>query len=283
MSTMKIPKFMGMNTKPFEKETFRAAAEGSSEDNFTDPDGGQVGEIIRWRWTTDAEGNRVPESNARIVEWSDGSRTLMVGDESFGVKLENNPAHTELWARHDRAAILECHGSLLKKWNLRPNSIKSKTHARLAAAAIEKDSKERDKARVKMYNEAGFEDHEKLHEKREKARDEILRSRDKYGGSDVGMGYDYSIDSGEMTGNLGALRAQFKKGRGRQINEDRLMRAKGGLSRDDDSPSELSDDDAGIKDEGFIVDDEEDDDDDDSGVGKRAAKRAKTAMSDDDD
>jgi len=58
---------------------------------------------MRWRWTTNAEGKRVPESNVRMVEWcaiyrrddvlsstccrSDGSRTLMVGEEGFAVRV----------------------------------------------------------------------------------------------------------------------------------------------------------------------------------------------------
>ena len=41
----------------------------------------QNGEIMRWRWGVDANGNKVAESNARIVEWSDGSR--QVADSSL--------------------------------------------------------------------------------------------------------------------------------------------------------------------------------------------------------
>lgn len=39
-----------------------------------------------WRWGVDAEGNRVRESNARFVRWSDGSLQLVVGDEVMDVE-----------------------------------------------------------------------------------------------------------------------------------------------------------------------------------------------------
>lgn len=255
-----------------------------------DPDMGQVGEIMRWRWTTNAEGKRVPESNVRMVEWSDGSRTLMVGEEAFAVREAANAAHTELWVRHDRGAsdILECQGFLQKKITLRPQSLKSKAHARLAVAANLHEWKNRDETRVKMFNEKAFENHEKTHEKREKARDEELRSREKYSdplGGGAGRSYDhYSGADDGMTGNLGRLRDEFKKGRrGRNVDESRLMRAKGGFDKEEDfSPSEASDDDDGdeptAEDNAFL-----DDDDDDEIPAARAAKRARTAMDDDDD
>ncbi len=42
---------------------------------------------IRWRYTdeVDEDGARVPESNARIVRWSDGTMSLQVGSELFDI------------------------------------------------------------------------------------------------------------------------------------------------------------------------------------------------------
>ncbi len=42
---------------------------------------------IRWRYTDelDQDGARVPESNARIVRWSDGTMSLQVGSELFDI------------------------------------------------------------------------------------------------------------------------------------------------------------------------------------------------------
>jgi len=41
---------------------------------------------VRWRWGRDEEGNPALESNARMIQWSDGSRSLKVGDEYYDVK-----------------------------------------------------------------------------------------------------------------------------------------------------------------------------------------------------
>ena len=35
--------------------------------------------VVRWRWGIDEQGNRVKESNARIVKWSDGTTQLLIG------------------------------------------------------------------------------------------------------------------------------------------------------------------------------------------------------------
>ena len=39
---------------------------------------------FRWRKITDASGNETTQSNARIVKWSDGTQSLIVGNEKFG-------------------------------------------------------------------------------------------------------------------------------------------------------------------------------------------------------
>ena len=39
-----------------------------------------AGNVVRWRWGIDEQGNRVKESNARIVKWSDGTTQLMIGN-----------------------------------------------------------------------------------------------------------------------------------------------------------------------------------------------------------
>lgn len=55
----------------------------------------QVENTIRWRFRKDKDGNEVKESNARIVRWSDGSTSLLLG-EVFDVhknKIDGNFNH----------------------------------------------------------------------------------------------------------------------------------------------------------------------------------------------
>jgi len=44
---------------------------------------------FRWRKITDASGNETTQSNARIVKWSDGTQSLIVGNEKFGKSFEH--------------------------------------------------------------------------------------------------------------------------------------------------------------------------------------------------
>jgi len=69
---------------------------------------------VRWRFKAGEEGSagawheRAKESNARFVEWSDGSVTLHVGSEVLHVKhekLEKNDHH--LYVKHDEAKPIE--------------------------------------------------------------------------------------------------------------------------------------------------------------------------------
>lgn len=39
------------------------------------------GNVIRWRWARGPGGERVPLSNARLVRWSDGTESVMLGDQ----------------------------------------------------------------------------------------------------------------------------------------------------------------------------------------------------------
>lgn len=40
----------------------------------------QVENTIRWRYRKDEEGNEIKESNARVVRWSDGTTSLLLGE-----------------------------------------------------------------------------------------------------------------------------------------------------------------------------------------------------------
>lgn len=45
----------------------------------------QVENTIRWRSCKDPDGNDVKESNARVVRWSDGTLSLLLGVEVFDI------------------------------------------------------------------------------------------------------------------------------------------------------------------------------------------------------
>ncbi len=55
---------------------------------------------IRWRLEKGQ-----PVSNARLVEWEDGSFSLMIGDRHYEVNLQNQ-THTRLFTNHHSDALL---------------------------------------------------------------------------------------------------------------------------------------------------------------------------------
>ncbi len=57
--------------------------------------------VVRWRYIMDKHGQRVPESNARMVRWDDGSWTMMLGDEALDVSHQDITANQQyLYVRH---------------------------------------------------------------------------------------------------------------------------------------------------------------------------------------
>lgn len=93
----RIPHFLRYVTTPFDSDTWDEEQEEDMlrEEGFNSGFGNDVGaasllrtsNTIRWRYTdlVDEDGARVPESNARIVRWSDGTMSLQVGSELFDI------------------------------------------------------------------------------------------------------------------------------------------------------------------------------------------------------
>ncbi|PIO66750.1 Leo1-like protein, partial [Teladorsagia circumcincta] len=89
---MKIPNFFSVAQKPFDPETY----EEDEDDDHVDDEGRnrlklKAENTIRWRFAQDADGNVVKESNTRIVRWSDGTMSMVIGKEVFDV--ESVPIH----------------------------------------------------------------------------------------------------------------------------------------------------------------------------------------------
>jgi RNA polymerase-associated protein LEO1 len=72
--------------RPFDQEYYEDEVE---EDDDLDEEGRtrlklKVENTIRWRKTANEDGSEKVESNARIIKWSDGTQSLIVGNEKFG-------------------------------------------------------------------------------------------------------------------------------------------------------------------------------------------------------
>jgi RNA polymerase-associated protein LEO1 len=82
---------------------------------------------VRWRKSTDENGDLVKESNARIVNWSNGSMTLHVGSEVYEITVSDLPDFRDIYLRQrpdDRAvSFLQSHGIVSKKMSFNPTNI----------------------------------------------------------------------------------------------------------------------------------------------------------------
>ena len=79
--------------------------------------------VVRWRWGIDEQGNRVQESNARIVKWSDGTTQLLIGAK---VALDAVPRpiteHHAVFAKLG-AGVIEEQTVVTESLHLRPTGL----------------------------------------------------------------------------------------------------------------------------------------------------------------
>ena len=83
----------------------------------------------------DDDGRPQYESNARIVEWEDGTRTLYVGHESFNVsEIEEQVVLFE----ENSKDIHVCHGNVRKRLVATPRNLQSASHESLKKSQFRK-------------------------------------------------------------------------------------------------------------------------------------------------
>jgi len=146
-SCLKLPNVIGVEYAPFDREKFQMESlipfeevpnfEGDKEIKIRAPES-----AIRWRYKRNKDGalemdgdEYKRESNARMVEWEDGSTTLQVGAEHFHVSA----------ARDQPAYLFEdmMEGKLFQTFlkttvACRPFNVKAKAHERLKSAQMNK-------------------------------------------------------------------------------------------------------------------------------------------------
>nr|XP_016439242.1 PREDICTED: protein LEO1 homolog isoform X3 [Nicotiana tabacum] len=171
MNMIKVSNIMGIDPKPFDPATY------VEEDVFvTDESGSKkrislVNNIVRWRKVKKPDGTTTVESNARFVEWSDGSVQLMIGNEVLDISVQDaqhDQAH--LFLRHGKG-ILQSQGRILRKMRFMPSSLTSNSH-RLLTALVDS----RHKKVYKVKNCFTDIDPEREKEQKEKAESQTIRA-----------------------------------------------------------------------------------------------------------
>ncbi|PKA64939.1 hypothetical protein AXF42_Ash011541 [Apostasia shenzhenica] len=140
MNMIRVSNIMGIEPKPFDPKTY------VEEDVFVTDESGTKkrirleDNIVRWRTVKNRDGTTTVlkeanhyESNARFVQWSDGSLQLLIGNEVLDISVQeadHDQAH--LFLRHGKG-ILQSQGRLLRKMRFMPSSLSSKSHRLLTA------------------------------------------------------------------------------------------------------------------------------------------------------
>ena len=99
--------------------------------------------VIRWRFRKNEDGHILQdddgrpqyESNSRIVEWEDGSRSLHVGGEVYQLR---SMADTAFLFEENSEELNVCHGFVNGRLNAIPRSLDSKTHDSVKMAQFTK-------------------------------------------------------------------------------------------------------------------------------------------------
>ena len=131
---------------------------------------GDVDRVPTIRWRHDVEKNElVRESNARVVTWSDGSRTLHVGKDAFQVKsIDVKGDHTFLYVRHPN--LVQCQSKFVDKYLFNPIGVDKADRPKVRVQQA---------SRVKVKQTATLVDPMKEREEKEKAEEARIKDKEK--------------------------------------------------------------------------------------------------------
>ncbi|KAL3149138.1 hypothetical protein ABBQ32_001974 [Trebouxia sp. C0010 RCD-2024] len=135
---VRLSNILGLESQPYDPSTFQV-----SQEYYTDTQGTRRIKLtnqLRWREVVDDEGQPARQSNARFVQWEDGTWQLLLGDEVLDVKeLDMQQDNSFLFVRHQ--GVIQGQASLETKIALQPASLNSRLHTRLTAAVDKRHTK----------------------------------------------------------------------------------------------------------------------------------------------
>lgn len=143
----KVPTFLTIDPIPFDPQGFETKVKNRLNNSSTKEeqlDDRLIDEnTVRWRYSRDAEQHVFKESNAQIVQWSDGSFSLKLGDEYTDI-IVNNTDNTFLTVSHDQQELMQCYdgGEITKTMMFIPTSTNSKIHQKLSKAVTRRNARE---------------------------------------------------------------------------------------------------------------------------------------------
>ncbi|KAG1713321.1 hypothetical protein DVH05_001108 [Phytophthora capsici] len=198
----KMPNILRLVQEPYTKEAILAEMDNPSDETL-------YRNYVRWRYKRDPATGRVllddktklplRESNAKLVQWEDGTFSMFVGKEALTLsrqKLANSflfvnemASDTPRFQDSDdvvpgQESVLECHARLKEKFTIRPMTTTSKSHKSLTMSMRAKHNKGVQKLKEYISELDG----EREQEQRVKITDEKLRLQNR---KKARQGYEY--------------------------------------------------------------------------------------------
>lgn len=196
-AALKIPNILAIEKKPFNPLKFSEDVRNGFKEKYStqakqsfqllNPEN-----VIRWRFKKNEEGHILTmddgrpqyESNSRIVEWEDGSRTLYVGSEAF--MLNSMPDHVMLFEENTAEASV-CHGFIQNRLVATPRSLDSSTHENTRRAQFNKFMPNSRSLLINTDDQAYLQQQQALEREHEKEKEKRARKMLKAGTTDTRM------------------------------------------------------------------------------------------------
>ncbi|EGG23134.1 RNA polymerase II complex component [Cavenderia fasciculata] len=132
---LKVLNILGIQPIPFHPKSYEKDEEIAERGRPSN-----VESVIRWRWALDQHGRPTKESNTRLIQWSDGSTHLFIGNEALEVK-EHELAGDQFYVYNKQDNFIECEGKVDSKIAIRPTKVRSKAHMRLRESIASRTQK----------------------------------------------------------------------------------------------------------------------------------------------
>lgn len=160
---VKLPNFLSIDSREYDPEFYE-----DEIDEFEQQDNEgrarlklKVENTIRWRKVKAPGGTEVPQSNARIVQWSDGTMSLYLGAEIFDVNEKKLAESRHLYIRQGVGQGLKGAAIFKSRLSIRPNSTESFTHRKLTLSLADRSQKTQ---KIRMLNNPGIDPELRLSE-----------------------------------------------------------------------------------------------------------------------
>lgn len=169
---VKLPNFLSIDTREYDPQFYE---DEIGDDEKLDNEGRarlklKVENTIRWRKVVDSNGEEQVQSNARVVQWSDGTMSLYLGPEIFDMNEKSIGECSHLFTRQGLRQGLQGQAIFNSKLSIRPNSTESFTHRKLTLSLADRSQKTQ---KIRMLNNPGQDPEARLNELSKKEDDKL--------------------------------------------------------------------------------------------------------------